>query len=145
MPISALDFPLSLHILRLNFPLPHPSFQIILGLCDVITAEMLLHMRSSSRSTLLRVINASWLEGAVPWEWRWATIYPIPKSGKDKRKVASYHSIVLTSHLSKLTERLILSRLNHAASERELIPPKQVVFREGRSVEDSLGRLVQQV
>ena len=112
---------------------------------DGITAEMLVHLGPVSRSTLLRVINASWLEGVVPQEWRRATICPIPKAGKDKRKIASYRPIALTSHLSKLAERLILSRLNHTAAERNLIPPEQVGFREGRSVEDSLGRLVQQV
>ena len=110
-----------------------------------ITAEMFLYLGPTSRSTLLRGIDASWREGAVPWEWRRATLCPIAKAGKDKKKSSSYRPIALTSHSSKQTERLILSRLNQAASERELIPPEQVGFREGRSVEDSLGRLVQQV
>ena len=112
---------------------------------DGITAEMLLHLGPIARRELLETINSSWREGIVPREWRLATICPIPKAGKDKRLIASYRPIALTSHLSKLMERLVLSRLNHVAAARKLIPPEQVGFREGRSVEDSLGRLIQQV
>ncbi|KAF0306566.1 putative RNA-directed DNA polymerase from transposon BS [Amphibalanus amphitrite] len=112
---------------------------------DGITAEMLLHLGPTARRELLHAINSSWQEGAVPREWRQATICPIPKAGKDKRLISSYRPIALTSHVSKLVERLVLSRLNHVVAARNLIPPEQVGFREGRSVEDSLGRLVQQV
>ena len=89
------------------------------------------------------MFNKSWLQGVVPREWRQATIVPIPKS--DKKHVSSYRPIALTSHLSKLMERLVLARLNHVVAEKGLIPPEQVGFREGHSVEDSIGRLVQVV
>lgn len=112
---------------------------------DGISNEMLRHLGPVSRAALLLVINTSWRSGEVPSEWRRATICPIPKAGKDKKKVSSYRPVALTSHLAKLAERLILARLNHVAAARELIPPEQVGFREGRSVEDHLGRLVQQV
>ena len=59
--------------------------------------------------------------------------------------MASYRPIALTSHVSKLAERLILARLSLLAEQRHLIPPEQVGFRAGRSVEDNIGRLVQQV
>ena len=112
---------------------------------DSISNEMLKHLGPVATSALLRVINTSWQEGQVPTEWRRAAICPIPKAGKDKSKIGSYRPIALTSHLAKLAERLILARLNHVAAERGLIPPEQVGFREGRSVEDHLGRLIQQV
>ena len=70
---------------------------------------------------------------------------PDPEGREDKRRVASYRPIALTSHLSKLVERLILARLRHIVERDQLVPPEQVGFREGRSVEDSIGRLVQQV
>ena len=112
---------------------------------DGITNEMLKHLGPVARAALLRLINSSWREGSVPQEWRRATIVPIPKAGKDKRLVGSYRPIALTSHLSKLMERLVLSRLSYAAALRDLIPAEQVGFREGRAVEDSIGRLIQQV
>lgn len=112
---------------------------------DELTAEHLRHLGPIARRTLLRLLNLSWLEGAVPFEWRRAVIVPIPKSGKDKRKMSSYRPIALTSHVAKLMERLVLARLTFVADQLRLIPPEQVGFREGRSVEDSLGRLIQEV
>ena len=42
-------------------------------------------------------------------------------------------------------ERLVLARLNFTANQLQLIPRSRVGFREGRSVEDNLGRLIQEV
>ena len=112
---------------------------------DGISNEMLRHLGPVARSALLRLINASWAESEVPREWRTATVIPIPKSGKDKRRLASYRSIALTSHVGKLAERLILARLTFVAEQRGLIPPEQVGFREHRSVEDHIDRLIQEV
>ena len=112
---------------------------------DELTAEHLKHLGPIARQTLLRLINKSWTEGTVPSEWRRATIIPIPKSGKDKRLLASYRPIALTSHIAKLAERLVLARLTYVSDQLQLVPPEQVGFREGRSVEDSLGRLIQEV
>ena len=73
--------------------------------------------------------NASWRTGKVPSKWRRATIIPMPKAGKDKKKVSSFRHIALTSHISKLAERMILPRLNHIVSDKGLVPPEQVDFR----------------
>ena len=112
---------------------------------DGICNEHLAHLGPTARRALLRALNASWMEGAVPREWRQARIVPIPKAGKDRQRIGSYRPIALTSHLSKLVERLILARLRHIVEQNRLIPPEQVGFRERRSVEDSIGRLVQLV
>ena len=112
---------------------------------DGIANEMLRHLGPIARSALLRLTNASWAESEVPREWRAATVIPIPKSGKDKRRLASYRPIALTSHVGKLAERMILARLTFLAEQRGLIPAEQVGFREHRSVEDHIGRLVQEV
>ena len=80
---------------------------------DNISNEMLRHLGPVARSALLRLANSSWAQAAVPRVCRTATVFPIPKSGKDKRKVDSYRPIALTSHVGKLVERLILSRLTY--------------------------------
>ena len=59
--------------------------------------------------------------------------------------VASYRPIALTSHVGKLAERLINSRLTCLSESRGLVLPEQVGFWAGRTVEDSLGRLIQEV
>ena len=112
---------------------------------DEICTEHLIHLGPRARSVLLSLINASWKKGEVPSCWRRATVIPIPKTGKDKRKIPSYRPIALTSHVSKLAERMVLARLNHIVAEKRLIPPEQVGFREGRAVEDNIARLTQLV
>ena len=112
---------------------------------DDLTNEMLRQLGPAARTALLVLINSSWLTGEVPRQWRAAKVVPIPKTGKDKKLVSSYRPIALTSHLGKLAERLIKARLCFLAESRGLIPPEQVGFRPGRSVEDNIGRLVQEV
>ena len=46
----------------------------------------------------------------------------IPKAGKDKGCVASYRPIAITSHVSKLAERLILARLSYITDLHQMIP-----------------------
>ena len=112
---------------------------------DGLSNEMLRHLGPIARGALLAIINRSWRTDEVPKQWRQATVVPIPKSGKDKSLVASYRPIALTSHVGKLAERLIKSRLTYLSESRGLVPPEQVGFRAGRAVEDNLGRLVQEV
>ena len=85
------------------------------------------------------------MEGAVPREWRQARILPIPKVGKDKQRLASYRPIVLTSHIGKLEERMVLAKLTYLMERERMVPAEHVGFRARRSVEDNISRLVQQV
>ena len=112
---------------------------------DQLCNEMLRHLDPVARGVLLSIINESWTTGQVPRQWRAASVVPIPKSGKDEKLVSSYRLIALTSHVGKLAERLIKSRLVYLAESRGMIPPEQVGFRAGRSVGGSIGRLVQEV
>ena len=111
------------------------------GLCN----EHLRHLGPVARRALLFLINALWQTGLVPWQWRRAVIVPIPKPGKDQRLLASYRPIALTSHMAKVTERLVASRLKHLIKNRHMIPPEQASFREKRGVEDAIAPLAQQV
>ena len=112
---------------------------------DGVTNEHIHQLGPVARRALLDVINASWLQGEVPREWRRATIVSIPKAGKDKERVASYRPIALTSKVNKLVERLIMARLSYLADLNQMIPAEQVGFMAKRSVEDNIVRLVQQV
>ena len=112
---------------------------------DGISNEMLRQLGPVARGALLDIINRSWRSAEVPRQWRQATVVPIPKPGKDKSHVTSYRPIALTSHVAKLTECLIKGCLAFLSESRGLVPPEQAGFRAGRSVEDSLGRLIQEV
>ena len=78
---------------------------------DVVTNEMLRHLRPKAKDKLLQVISLSWKTGDVPQEWRPATVVPIPKSGKIKKLLGSYRPIVLTSTMGKLIECTIQARM----------------------------------
>ena len=112
---------------------------------DDVCAEHLKHLGPAAQGALLRLINRSWSSGAVPSAWRRAVIVPIPKAGKDPQEVTSYRPISLTSHTAKLMERMVGARLTHLLERDDVIPAEQVGFRRGRSAEENLGRLIQEV
>ena len=112
---------------------------------DDICAEHLRHLGPRAKTALLRLINLTWTTGQIPSPWRRAVIILIPKAGKDPKLTTSHRPIALTSHLAKLAERLVAARLTFLAERDGLVPPEQVGFRRGRSAEENLGRLVQQV
>ena len=109
---------------------------------DGVTNE---HLRHYGPAALMVVINATWLQGDVPQEWRPTTIVPIPKAGNGKERVASYRPIALMSHVSKVVERLMLTRFSYITNLHQMSPGKLVGFRAERSVEDNIAHLVQQV
>ena len=112
---------------------------------DDVCAEHLKHLGPIAQEVLLRLVNLSWSTAAVPSIWRRANIIPIPKAGKDPQQVASYRPISLTSHVAKLAERMVGARLTHLLERDNTIPAEQVGFRRGRSAEENLGRLIQEV
>lgn len=57
--------------------------------------------------------------GRGPCERRRATIVPIPKVRKN-RAHGKLHPITLTSHVSKLAEKLILARLSHIVNLHQI-------------------------
>ena len=71
--------------------------------------------------------------------------HPIPKAGKDPEDVSSYRPISLTSHIAKLLERMVAARVTHLLDRNNTIPTAKVGFRRGRSAEENLGRLIQEV
>ena len=64
---------------------------------DGISNEMLRHLGHSGKQIHLDILNRSWLEKAVPTDWRRATVIPILKPGKPPTKPGSYRPISLTS------------------------------------------------
>ena len=107
--------------------------------------QQLKHLGPIAQEVLLRRISLSWSTAVVPSVWRRANIIAIPKAGKDPQEVASHHPISLTSHVAKLTERMVGARLTHLLERDNTIPAEQIGFRWGRSAEENLGRLIQEV
>ena len=78
---------------------------------DKVAYPMLKHLPRSGMDLLLYIFNLSWSSHSFPSIWKTSSIIPIHKMGKPLDSPASFRPISLTSCVSKLFERIILSRL----------------------------------
>ena len=81
----------------------------------------------------------------IPSCWKPTTIIPIHKPGKPTSSPSSFCPISLTSCISKLFERLILSRLTFYLESNHLLSTCQAGFRPGRSPLDQILTLSQSI
>ena len=76
---------------------------------DKVAYPMLKHLPRSGMDLLLHIFNVSWTSHSLLSIWRTSSIIPIHKMGKPLDSPASFRPISLTSCVSKLFERIILS------------------------------------
>ena len=94
---------------------------------------MLKHLPRSTMDLLLHIFNLSWSSHSFPSIWMTSSIIPIHKMGKPLDSPGSFRPISLTSCVSKLFERIILSRLLFFLESNSILSPCQAGFRPGRS------------
>lgn len=71
-----------------------------------------------------------------------ATIVTNPKGEKDSTIIENRRPISLLDGFSKITERILKNKIEIVLEERELIPGKQFVFRQGLGgVQQALNRV----
>ena len=99
---------------------------------DKVAYPMLKHLPRSGMDFLLHIFNLSWSSHSFPSIWKTSSIIPIHKMGKPLCSPASFRSISLTSCISKLFERIILSHLLFLESN-SIFSPHQPGFRPGWS------------
>ena len=104
---------------------------------------MLKHLPRSGTDFLLQIFNFSWSSHSFSSIWKTSSIIPIHKMGKPL--AASFWPISLTSCVSKLFERFILSRLLFFLESNSILSPCQVGFRPGRSTLDQISFLSQSI
>ena len=96
---------------------------------DKIAYPMLKHLPRSGMDFLLHIFNFSWSSHSFPSIWKTSSIIPINKMGKPLDSSASFRPISLTSCVSKLFERIILSRLLFFLESNSILSPRQAGFR----------------
>ena len=99
---------------------------------------MLKHLPRSGMDFLLHIFNLSWSLHSFPFIWKTSSIIPIHKMGKPLDSPASFRPISLTSCISKLFERIILSRLLFFLESNSILSSRQAGFRPGRSTLDQI-------
>ena len=112
---------------------------------DKLAYPMLKHLPRSDMDLLLHIFNLSWSSHSFPSIWKTFSIIPIHKMGKPLDFPASFRPISLTSCVSKLFERIILSRLLFFLESKSILSPRQVGFRSGRSTLDQILYLSQSI
>ena len=110
---------------------------------DQITNKAIKHLPEYFYAHLTIIFNASLQLNHVPDFWKKAIIVMIPKPLKDHSKPGNHRPISLLNTLSKLLERLILTRILSWLTNSNLISQYQAGFRKGRQTKDQILRLVQ--
>lgn len=109
---------------------------------DLITGLVLKHLPRKALIKLTNILNASFRLRFVPGVWKVAEVIMLLKPGKEPHEVASYRPISLLPVLSKLFERILLSRLKPIIERKQLIPNHQFGFRKKHSTIDQVHRIV---
>ena len=105
---------------------------------------MLKHLPRSGMD-FLHIFNLSSFSHSFPSIWKTSSIIPIHKMGMLLDITASFRPISLTFCVSKLFERIILSRLLFFLESNSILSPRQAGFRPGRSTLDQILYLSQSI
>ena len=111
---------------------------------DKVVYPMLKQLPCSGMDFLLHIFNFSWSSHSFPSIWKTSSIISIHKMGKLFDYPASFRPISLISCVSKLFERIILSRLRFLESN-SILSPHQAGFRPDRSTLDQILYLSQSI
>ena len=93
----------------------------------------------------LHIFNLSWVLNSFRYIWKAFSIATIHKLEKSLDSLASFQPISLTFCVSKVFERIILSRLLFILETHSILSPRQAGFRFGRSTPDQILYLSQSI
>jgi len=110
---------------------------------DGITNKAIKNLPPIYMQLLQSICNASLRYSFIPKSWKHAIVTMIPKPEKDHLICPSHRPISLLITLSKLMERVILTRLGEWLEEIGLISILQCGFRGKRQTTDHILRLIQ--
>ena len=111
---------------------------------DKVAYPMLKHLPRSGMD-FLHAFNLSWSSHSFPSIWKTSSIIPIHKMRKPLDSPAFLRPIYLTSCVSRLFERIILSRLLFFLESNSILSPRQAGFHPGRSTLDQILFLSQSI
>jgi len=94
-----------------------------------IPNRALKHLPQRAVSLLVRIFNAILLTHHFPSFWKHARVTSMLKPGKDPALPSSYRPISLLDTIGKLFEKILLARILHEVSERDLMQDEQFGFR----------------
>jgi hypothetical protein len=106
---------------------------------DPIPTTLLLQCASILIPTITNIINLSLSSGVFPQQFKTCSVHPLlKKSNLDKENLSNYRPVSHLSFLSKLTERIVQTRLMHHLSSHNLLNPFQSAYIKFHSTETAL-------
>ena len=112
---------------------------------DKVAYPMLTHLPRSGMDFLLHIFNLFWSLHSFPSIWKTSSIIPIHKMRKPLDSSASLRPISLTSCVSKMFERIMLSRLLFFLESNFILSLRQAGFCPGQSTLDKVLYLSQSI
>jgi hypothetical protein len=111
---------------------------------DRVNNRLIKKLPSRAIKMIVNITNACIRQSYFPSQWKLAKVVPIPKPCKDLSSPSSYRPISLLCSLSKIIERVILSRINAHLDDNNIIPPEQYGFRQKFSTTRQLVRIIEE-
>ncbi|CAH2095610.1 unnamed protein product [Euphydryas editha] len=108
---------------------------------DLITPRVLKELPKKCLTFLANLFNAILRTCHFPEVWKVSQVIMIPKPGKPVEETSSYRPISLTPVLSKLWEKIFLTRLKVCLDEGDIIPTHQFGFRQQHSTVEQVHRV----
>lgn len=112
---------------------------------DGIRNIILKHLPRKGHVFLTKIFNACLRLSYFPAKWKHASVIAIPKANKNITCPDNYRPISLLSSISKIFERIILSRLNRHLETDVIVPHEQFGFKQGHSTVHQLVRIEKEI
>ena len=103
---------------------------------DRIPAELFQILKDDTVKLLHSTCQHIWKTQQWPQDWKRSAFIPIPKKG-NARECSNYLTIVLISHASKVTLKILHARLQQYVNCQ--IPDVRARFRKGRGTRDQIA------
>ena len=111
---------------------------------DNINSHLLKHIITHILTPLTHIFNLSISQGIFPSSFKTSKVIPIFKKGNPE-DMSNYRPISLLSCLSKILEKIIMTRLNSFFKKHNVLTDKQYGFRSNHSTELALLEFSQKI
>ena len=105
---------------------------------DGIPVELFHILKDDAVKVLHSICQQIWKTQQWSQDWKTSVFIPITKQGNAK-ECSNYHTIVLTSHASKVMFKILQTRLQQYVNQE--LPDIQAGFRKGRGTRDQIANI----
>ena len=105
---------------------------------DGIPVEVFQILKDDAMNVLHSICQHIWKTQQWPQDWKTSVFIPIPKKGNAK-ECSSYHTIVLISHTSKVTLKILQAGLQPYMNHE--LPDVQAGFGKSRGTRDQIANM----